>query len=130
MHGLGNLNALKPAKRKEPHMICKYMRQSKALGLGHAVLCAEPLVGNETFAVLPADDLMIRRKPILQQMVQQYRQSPHTIPAVQSVPLEDTKRYSIVDVGGMQSYLVKVRGMVEKPRPDQPSPAQSDAWHF
>ena len=56
---MGNLNALRPAKLNEPHIICKYVRQSKALGLGHAVLCAEPLAGNEAFAVLLADELMI-----------------------------------------------------------------------
>ena len=103
----------------KPHdMSCVYVRQSKALGLGHAVLCAEPLVGNEAFAVLLADDLMIGQTPILQQMVQQYRQSPHTILAVQDVPLADTKRYGIVDVGGLQSDLSKVVGMVEKPSPE------------
>ena len=58
-HGLGNLNALKLAKPKEPHMICNYMRQSEALGMSHAALCAEPLVGNEAFAMQLADDLMI-----------------------------------------------------------------------
>ena len=103
----------------KPHdMSCVYVRQSKALGLGHAVLCAEPLVGNEAFAVLLADDLMIGQTPILQQMVQQYHQSPHTILAVQDVPLADTRRYGIVNVGGLQSDLSKVLGMVEKPSPE------------
>ena len=103
----------------KPHdMSCVYVRQSKALGLGHAVLCAEPLVGNEAFAVLLADDLMIGKTPVLQQMVQQYQQSPHTILAVQDVPLEDTRRYGIVDVAGVQSDLAKVRAMVEKPSPE------------
>ena len=103
----------------KPHdMSCVYVRQSKALGLGHAVLCAEPLVGNEAFAVLLADDLMIGQTPILQQMVQQYHQSPYTILAVQDVSLKDTKRYGIVDVGALQSDLAKVLGMVEKPSPE------------
>ena len=65
-HGVGNLNARKPAKPNEPHIICNYVRQSKALGLGHAVLCAEPLVGNEAFAVLLHDELIIGLTPILQ----------------------------------------------------------------
>ena len=56
---MGNLNARKPTRPNEPHIICKYVRQSKPLGLGHAVLCAEPLVGNKAFAVLLVDDLMI-----------------------------------------------------------------------
>ena len=103
---------------KPQDMSCVYVRQSKALGLGHAVLCAEPLVGNEAFAVLLADDLMIGKTPVLQQMVQQYQQSPHTILAVQDVPLEDTRRYGIVDVAGVQSDLAKVRAMVEKPSPE------------
>lgn len=103
----------------KPHdMSCVYVRQAKALGLGHAVLCAEPLVGNEAFAVLLADDLMIGKTHILQQMVQQYEQSPHTILAVQDVPLLDTKRYGILDVGGVQSDLARVIGMVEKPSPE------------
>ena len=103
----------------KPHdMSCVYVRQAKALGLGHAVLCAEPLVGNEAFAVLLADDLMIGKTHILQQMVQQYEQSPHTILAVQDVPLQDTKRYGILDVGGVQLDLARVIGMVEKPSPE------------
>jgi len=103
----------------KPHdMSCVYVRQAKALGLGHAVLCAEPLVGNEAFAVLLADDLMIGKTHILQQMVQQYEQSPHTILAVQDVPVQDTKRYGILDVGGVQSDLARVIGMVEKPSPE------------
>ena len=100
----------------KPHdMSCVYVRQSKALGLGRAVLRAEPLVGNEAFAVLLADDLMIGQTPILQQIVQQHHQSPHTILAVQDVPLKDTERYGIADVGALQSDLAKVLGMVEKP---------------
>ena len=103
---------------KPNDMSCVYVRQAKALGLGHAVLCAEPLVGNEAFAVLLADDLMIGKTHILQQMVQQYEHSPHTILVVQDVPLQDTKRYGILDVGGVQADLARVIGTVEKPSPE------------
>ena len=99
-------------------MNCVYVRQSKALGLGHAVLCAEHLVGNEAFAVLLADDLMVGEPPVLQQMVQQYQHSPGTVLAVQDVPREHTRRYGIVDVRGSAEQLAQVRAMVEKPAPE------------
>ena len=80
-------------------MNCSYVRQPRALGLGHAVLCAEHLVGNEPFAVLLADDLMVGpagAKSILAQMAAQFETLQQSVLAVQEVPSEHTRRYGIV----------------------------------
>lgn len=106
---------------KPEDMDCIYIRQPRPLGLGHAVLCAEPVVGNEPFAVLLADDLMVGTaggSSVLKQMVQAYEGSPGTILAVQDVPREDTRRYGVVDVRGVNEPLAEVFGMVEKPAPE------------
>lgn len=81
---------------KPKDMECIYVRQAQALGLGHAVLCGQRLVGNEPFAVLLADDLMIGEPPVLKQMVDQFNDWRASITAVQEVPAEHTKRYGIV----------------------------------
>ena len=102
---------------------CIYIRQTEALGLGHAVLCAEPVIGDEPFAVLLADDLMLGTRQgsggptVLQQMVQAYAEHPGTVLAVQDVPREDTGRYGVVDVHGVQAPVAEVFAMVEKPKP-------------
>ena len=81
---------------KPDDMECIYVRQAQALGLGHAVLCAQRLVGNEPFAVLLADDLMVGETPVLQQMIEQFDEWRASILAVQEVPAEHTRRYGIV----------------------------------
>lgn len=117
---LSLVHAIKP-----DDMDCVYVRQPRALGLGHAVLCAERLVGDEPFAVLLADDLMIGRDQtgggatVLQQMVKAYERSPGTVLAVQDVPRADTRRYGVVDVQGSTEQLAQVVGMVEKPAPEK-----------
>lgn len=103
---------------KPDDMDCVYVRQPQALGLGHAVLCAEKLVGNEPFAVLLADDLMVGTPPVLQQMVQAHAAAPGTVLAVQDVPREHTRRYGIVDVQGSTAQRAAVRAFVEKPAPE------------
>lgn len=113
------VNSIKP-----DDMDCVYVRQPKALGLGHAVLCAERLVGDEPFAVLLADDLMLGRDQasggpsVLQQMVEAYAKHPGTMLAVQDVPRADTRRYGVVDVHGVDASVAEVFAMVEKPLPD------------
>jgi UTP--glucose-1-phosphate uridylyltransferase len=102
---------------KPDDMQCVYIRQSRPLGLGHAVLCAEPLIGQEPFAVVLADDLMVGSTPILAQMVEAYEQVKASILAVQDVPREHTKRYGIVDVAGKTNQLTEILAMVEKPMP-------------
>ena len=106
---------------KPDDMDCVFIRQPRPLGLGHAVLCAESVVGAEPFAVLLADDLMIGLPggpSVLAQMVQAYNRQPGTILAVQDVPRQDTRRYGVVDVRGAADTLAEVFGMVEKPVPE------------
>jgi UTP--glucose-1-phosphate uridylyltransferase len=103
---------------KPDDMECVYVRQPQALGLGHAVLCAQRLVGNEPFAVLLADDLMVGEKPILQQMTEQYDEWRVSILAVQEVPPEHTRRYGIVDGTRVNDVLMDVSRIVEKPAPE------------
>ena len=109
---------------KPDDMECIYIRQAKAQGLGHAVLCAQSVVINEPFAVLLADDLMVGKPPVLQQMVEQFNEWQASILAVQEVPEEQTKRYGIVagsPVPG-NDRLMDLTHMVEKPDPkDAPS---------
>jgi UTP--glucose-1-phosphate uridylyltransferase len=107
---------------KPDDMECIYVRQAQALGLGHAVLCAQRLVGNNPFAVLLADDLMVGEKPILKQMVEQYGDWHASIIAVQEVPAEHTQRYGIVAGTAVNERLIDVSRIVEKPAPaDAPS---------
>jgi UTP--glucose-1-phosphate uridylyltransferase len=107
---------------KPDDMECIYVRQAQALGLGHAVLCGQRLVGNEPFAVLLADDLMVADEPVLAQMVAQYAEWRVSILAVQEVPAEHTQRYGIVAGTAVGERLINVERMVEKPKPaDAPS---------
>ena len=102
-------------------MDCSYVRQPRSLGLGHAVLCAEHLVGNEPFAVLLADDLMVGPadgQPVLAQMAAQFATLQHSVLAVQEVPLAHTRRYGIVAGTASAKGLIKVDTMVEKPAPE------------
>lgn len=99
-------------------MNCAFVRQPKMLGLGHAVLCAEHLVGNEPFAVLLADDLMVGAPPIMAQMAEQFERLGRSILAVQEVPLEHTKRYGIVAGEMGSSGIMQVTEIVEKPDPE------------
>ena len=107
---------------KPDDMECIYVRQPQALGLGHAVLCGRKLIGNEPFAVLLADDLMVHDKPILKQMVEQFDEWRASIIAVQEVPAEHTRRYGIVAGTEVNERMVDIHRIVEKPAPeDAPS---------
>lgn len=115
------IRSIKPAD-----MVCSFVRQPRALGLGHAVLCAEPLVGNEPFAVLLADDLMVGKNGgpnVLAQMVKAFEQTQSSILAVQEVPLEHVSRYGIVAGQETTGALTKVEKIVEKPKPEN-APSQ------
>ena len=103
---------------KPDDMVCIAIRQARALGLGHAVLCAEPLVGDEPFAVLLADDLMVGEPSIMGQMTQLFAQVGSSIVAVQEVPPEHTRRYGIVAGDFVRDDLMDVRQFVEKPAPE------------
>ena len=103
-------------------MDCSYVRQPRAMGLGHAVLCAAPIVNDEPFAVLLADDLMSGRDGgpgVLSQMVEVFLQVQTSILAVQEVPREQVRRYGIVAGEPAGERLVRVRQMVEKPSPEK-----------
>jgi UTP--glucose-1-phosphate uridylyltransferase len=104
---------------------CIYIRQSSPLGLGHAVLCARPVVGNDPFAVLLADDFMDTaegHKPVLAQMTDLYTYERSSILAVQDVPREQTRQYGIVSASPYRPNLELVSGIIEKPQPaDAPS---------
>jgi UTP--glucose-1-phosphate uridylyltransferase len=107
---------------KPDDMDCIYVRQAQALGLGHAVLCGQKLIGNEPFAVLLADDLMVGTPPVLSQMVEQFKEWRASILAVQEVPAEHTQRYGIVGGTQINDRLVNIERIVEKPKPaDAPS---------
>jgi UTP--glucose-1-phosphate uridylyltransferase len=103
---------------KPDDMECIYVRQAQALGLGHAVLCAQRLIGNEPFAVLLADDLMVHSKPVLQQMTEQFAEWQASIIAVQEVPPEHTRRYGIVAGTDVTDRLMDITRIVEKPAPE------------
>ncbi|KUJ78009.1 UTP--glucose-1-phosphate uridylyltransferase [Ruegeria marisrubri] len=92
-----------------------YIRQHKALGLGHAVWCARRLIGNEPFAVMLPDDVIAAEKPCLQQMVEAYEETGGNMVAAMEVPPEQTSAYGILDVGEDMGSVVAARGMVEKP---------------
>jgi len=103
---------------KPDDMECVYVRQAQPLGLGHAVLCGRSLVGNEPFAVLLPDDLMIGTPPILAQMTAEFDKHGASMIAVQEVPAEHTRRYGIVGGKAVGDRLVDIDRMVEKPAPD------------
>ena len=101
---------------------CIYIRQQEALGLGHAVLCAKPVVGDEPFAVILADDLLDGTVPIIKQMTDTYDYYRCSVLGVQDVPRADTKSYGIVDARPVADRLEQINAIVEKPKPeDAPS---------
>ncbi len=101
----------------EPGQVA-YTRQQEPLGLGHAVWCARNLVGNEPFAVLLADDLIMADTPCLKQMVDVFDSNGGNVIAVMDVPAEHTDRYGILEIGSEEGRLVDVKGLVEKPAPE------------
>ncbi len=101
---------------------CIYIRQSAPLGLGHAVLCAQPAVGAEPFFVHLADDLIRAEVGCLEQMARVYEAKRASVVAVEGIPRKDTDKYGIVEVEADRSPITRVRSIVEKPKPaDAPS---------
>jgi len=96
-----------------------YIRQHKALGLGHAVWCARRLIGNEPFAVMLPDDVIAAETPCLQQMVEAYEETGGNMVAAMEVPYERTNAYGVLDIEEDMGSMVKVQGMVEKPERDK-----------
>lgn len=94
-------------------------RQPRPLGLGHAIWCAKELIGDEPFAILLPDDLVLHEKGCLAQMVDTYNNKGGNVIAVKDVPREDTSKYGIVDIGKETDNVIEVNGLVEKPDPDK-----------
>ena len=116
----GKTKLLKEVRGLLPEGVsCAYVRQAEALGLGHAVLCAKHLVGDQPFAVILADDLIDAQVPVMKQMVQVQAKSGGSVIAVQDVPREDTSAYGIVSSERVSQGLSKITAMVEKPRPEE-----------
>jgi UTP--glucose-1-phosphate uridylyltransferase len=99
------------------HASCIYIRQPAPLGLGHAVLCAKPVVGDEPFFVHLADDLIDAETPCLKQMVEVWNEAGGNLVASMDVPRDQTSRYGILDVVSEKGKLAKAKGLVEKPKP-------------
>jgi UTP--glucose-1-phosphate uridylyltransferase len=100
------------------HVNCIYIRQTEALGLGHAVLCAQPVVQDEPFAVILADDLIDGEPSVVKQMVDVYARHHCSILGVQEVPREQTRQYGIVSSTNLEPGVERVNGIVEKPKPE------------
>ncbi|HOB46329.1 MAG TPA: UTP--glucose-1-phosphate uridylyltransferase GalU [Zoogloea sp.] len=121
----GKAELLKIVRDTVPsHVNCIYIRQAEALGLGHAVLCAAPVVGDEPFAVLLADDLLdaSNELPVMRQMVDVFNYNRCSVLGVMNVDREQTKQYGIVSTERDSGEIQRVTGIVEKPKPeDAPS---------
>ena len=96
---------------------CIYIRQAEPLGLGHAVLCAQPVVGDDAFAVILADDLMDSQPPAMAHMAQVFSREGASLLGVEEVPRDQTQSYGIVTVERTGVDIAPIRGIVEKPRP-------------
>ena len=101
------------------HVKCMYIRQSHPLGLGHAVLCAQPMVRDEPFAVILADDLIDSEVPVIKQMLEVYERHSCSVLGVRDVPRAQTAQYGIVTSSKLDHKLEKVHAIVEKPSPAQ-----------
>jgi len=115
----GKNHLLRMARSVLPDNVsCVYLRQSEALGLGHAVLCAKPVVGNDPFAVILADDLIDASPSALQQMMEVFDAHRASVIAVQEVARADTRQYGIVKGRALSSDLMRIEEIVEKPAPE------------
>ncbi|MCL4652096.1 UTP--glucose-1-phosphate uridylyltransferase GalU [Burkholderia multivorans] len=103
---------------KPSHVDCFYVRQPEALGLGHAVLCAEKLVADNPFAVILADDLLDGNPPVMKQMVDVFDHYHSSVICVEEIPPSETKSYGIVDGKEWEDSIIKMSAIVEKPAPD------------
>ncbi|AOY93230.1 UTP--glucose-1-phosphate uridylyltransferase [Cupriavidus sp. USMAA2-4] len=111
------VRSIKPA-----NVECFYVRQPEALGLGHAVLCAQKLVGNEPFAIILADDLLDGDPPVMKQMVDLYNHYNCSVLGVEEIAPEQSRSYGVIDGREWDERVIKMSGIVEKPAPeDAPS---------
>ncbi|MCK0507723.1 UTP--glucose-1-phosphate uridylyltransferase GalU [Aromatoleum anaerobium] len=124
----GKKELLALVKRTVPKGVnCIYIRQSEALGLGHAVLCAAPVIGDEAFAVILADDLLDNpgSASIMEQMVGVYNYNRCSVLGTMNVPREETRQYGIVSTEGQQGDVQRVTGIIEKPKPEEAPTTQA-----
>jgi len=114
-------NALKAVRDSEiPTGNLFFTRQAMPLGLGHAVWCAKNFIGNEPFAVLLPDDVMMCETPCLKQMLDAYEELEGNMVSVMEIPKDQTNKYGILDIDGDSSKdIVKIKGLVEKPDPEK-----------
>lgn len=116
----GKLELLEFVRNMLPKDIrCIYIRQPEALGLGHAVLCAKPAIGEDSFAVLLADDLLDGQPPVMRQMVEAYDYYHCAVLGVQDVPRADTRSYGIVASRPLAPRIEQISAIVEKPKPEE-----------
>ncbi|HEU0187821.1 MAG TPA: UTP--glucose-1-phosphate uridylyltransferase GalU [Gallionellaceae bacterium] len=115
----GKMELLRIVQEVVPrHVNCIYIRQAEPLGLGHAVLCALPVVQDEPFVVILADDLIDGDVPIVKQMVDVFARHQCSVLGVQDVPRSQTKQYGIVSATNLEPNVEQVHGIVEKPKPE------------
>ncbi len=107
---------------KPAHINCFYVRQPEALGLGHAILCAEKLVGDNPFAIVLADDLLDGAQPILKQMVEKFNHYHSSLIGVEEIPREQSRSYGVIEGREWEDNIINLSGIIEKPSPeDAPS---------
>lgn len=103
-----------------PEVSCIYIRQPQALGLGHAVLCAKPVIGDEPFAVILADDLIDgENTSCLSQMVKLFSREQSSVVAVEKIPKEESYKYGIIEPTNLYERVFDVRNIIEKPKPEE-----------
>jgi UTP--glucose-1-phosphate uridylyltransferase len=110
-----SLDVLEPSRARFGELVT--VRQQRPLGLGHAVWCARHIVGDEPFAVLLPDELMMGRPNCLAQLVEAYEQVGGNVVAALEVPESETHKYGVIDPGSSDGRLTQIRGMIEKPAP-------------
>ncbi|TKC87813.1 UTP--glucose-1-phosphate uridylyltransferase GalU [Trinickia terrae] len=103
---------------KPSHVDCFYVRQPEALGLGHAVLCAEKLVADSPFAVILADDLLHGQQPVMKQLVEVFNHYHSSVVGVEAIAREDSRSYGVVEGREWEEDVIKLSGIVEKPAPE------------
>lgn len=115
----GQLELLNSVKRISNMVEIHYVRQKEPLGLGHAIFCARKFVGNEPFAVMLGDDVIVSKKPCLSQLIDVYRDYQGTVLGVQRVDSTQVSKYGIVEHSGVYTRTLRVKDLVEKPRPEK-----------
>jgi UTP--glucose-1-phosphate uridylyltransferase len=119
LSGRGRQNLLERVRDIVPkNVTCTYVRQSEALGLGHAVLCARAVLGDDPFAVILADDLIDAEVPVLKQMADVFEREQRSVIAVQPIAIEESRSYGIIQGEPAGGRLHRMTGIVEKPPPE------------